>query len=102
MQRAVSVQRLHVVLDNVVPLHAQVDEASGLDLFSFPVENVMPRRLVLDCCNQSFGYEPLTEKCRYSINYKSSELFTEIKQLKLRSKKGVIHGICSAPGTRLE
>lgn len=62
MQRSVSVQRLHVVLDDVVPLHAQVDKASRLDLLSFPVEDVMPCCLVLDCCNQSFGYEPLTKK----------------------------------------
>lgn len=54
MQRAVSVQRLHVLLQDVVPLHAQVNEASGLDLLSFPVEDVMTRCLVLDCCNQSF------------------------------------------------
>lgn len=54
MQRSVGVQSLHVVLDDVVPLHAQVNEASGLDLLSFSVEDVMPSCLVLDCCNQSF------------------------------------------------
>lgn len=54
MQWSVCVQRLHVLLDDVVPLYAQVDEASGFDLLPFAVENVMPRRLVLDCCNQSF------------------------------------------------
>ena len=53
MQRSVRVQHLHLSLDDVVPLHAQVNEASGLDLVSFPIEDVMPCCLVLDCCNQS-------------------------------------------------
>lgn len=50
MQRSVRVHRLHVVLDDVVPLHSQVDEALGLGLLSFSVEDVMPCRLVLDRC----------------------------------------------------
>lgn len=53
VQRAVGVQSLHVVLDDVVPLHTQVNEAPGLDVLSLSVEDVMPGRLVLDCCNQS-------------------------------------------------
>lgn len=50
-QRSVGVQRFHVFLDAVVPLHAQIDEAPGLDLLSFAVEDVVARRLVLDRCN---------------------------------------------------
>lgn len=54
MQRAISVQSLHVILDDVVPLHAQVNEAPGLHLLAFSVEDVMSCCLVLDSCNQSF------------------------------------------------
>lgn len=37
MQRSVSVQRLAVPLDDVMPLHTQVNEASGLNLLSFSI-----------------------------------------------------------------
>lgn len=61
MQRPVSVQRLHILLNDVVPLYPQVDEASGLHLLCFPIENVMPRRLVLDCCKLVKNDKPLTK-----------------------------------------
>lgn len=49
-------QRLHVPVHDVMPLHTQVNEAPGFELLSFPVENVMSRRLVLDGCNQLFRF----------------------------------------------
>lgn len=48
MQGSICVQHLHVVLDIIMPLHAQVNEAPGLHLLAFPVQNVMTSRLVLD------------------------------------------------------
>lgn len=88
MQRSVSVQRLHVVLDYVVPLHAQVNEASGLDFLSFSIEDVMPGCLVLDCCNQSFGYEPLTKKQLHSTNEKVLNYPQRLKSSNCTLKRG--------------
>ena len=105
MQRSVSVQRLHVVLDDVVPLRAQVDKASRLDLLSFPVEDVMPCCLVLDCCNQSFGYEPLTKKgftLTITKVWKAECIIQwDKKKLKLCSQMDDSWNQ-STPGTRLE
>lgn len=53
MQRPVGVHRLHVAVDDVVPLRPQVNEAPGPHLLAFPVEDVVSRRLVLDRCNKS-------------------------------------------------
>ena len=52
VERSVRVHGLDVVFDDVVPFHSQVDEALGLGLLSFPIQKVMPCRLILDCCNQ--------------------------------------------------
>lgn len=62
VQRSVRVQHLHLVLEDVVPLHAQVDEAPGRRLLPPPVEDVVPRRLVLDRCNQPLFGEPVTKR----------------------------------------
>lgn len=53
VQRPVGVHRLHIAIDDVVPLRAQVNEAPGPHLLAFPVEDVVSRRLVLDRCNKS-------------------------------------------------
>lgn len=55
MQRSISVQCLHIPLYDVVPLHTQVNEAAGLNLLPFSIQDVMPCCLVLDCCNQLVG-----------------------------------------------
>ena len=55
VQGPVGVQRLHLLLDDVVPLHAQVDEAPGPRLLSPAVEDVVARRLVLDRCKEPPG-----------------------------------------------
>lgn len=87
MQRSVSVQRLRVPLDDVVPLHAQVDEASGLNLLSFSVENVMPRCLVLDCCNQLFVMSRWQSWSSITLSFKNKKKFWIIQWDKKNPKK---------------
>lgn len=101
MQRSVSVQRLRVPLDDVVPLHAQVDEASGLNLLSFSVENVMPRCLVLDCCNQLFVMSRWQSWSSITLSFKNKKKFWIIQWDKKNQKNGVIHGTFLTPGTCL-
>lgn len=56
VQRSVCVQRLHVPVNDVMPLHPQVNETLGFELVSFPVEDVVSCCLVLDGCNQSLRF----------------------------------------------
>lgn len=49
-------QRLHVSVNDVMPLHTQVNETPGFELLSFPVEDVVSCCLVLDGCNQLLGF----------------------------------------------
>lgn len=56
VQRSVCVQRLHVPVNDVMPLHTQVNEALGFELLSLPVEDVVSCCLVLDGCNQLLGF----------------------------------------------
>lgn len=50
VQRAISVHRLHLSVHDVMPLHAQVNEAPALHLLAFPIEDVVASSLVLDGC----------------------------------------------------
>lgn len=56
VQRSICVHCLHVPVNDVMPLHTQINETLGLELLSFPVEDVVSCCLVLDGCNQLLGF----------------------------------------------